>query len=163
MTSALSTDVFISHSSLDKPYADLLSELLDSTIDFAGGEIVSTSTTGFGLTFGEDFEKKLRDCIEATYVVIPIISKNSLASFFCGIEIGAAWGQQKPILPLLLPGFDASLLPRPLSSAHYCAWSNPLSLIQLIEEVSRATKSKIRAKPARISELASRAAKFDAA
>jgi len=157
---SLSTDVFVSHSSKDAEYANELVNILSHCIDFFGGVIVCTSVIGYGLEFGSPFEKALRKHIEACEVFISLLSMYSLESLFCAFEMGAAWGQKKPIKSILLPGLDVSQLPRPLSSNHCFIWSNPAGWIQLIDEVAKQTDSKIHVKAARVNELANMVAKF---
>ena len=152
------TDVFISHSSKDEPYADFLVQYLSECIDFGYGAVMCTSVVGYGLEFGSKFERRLRKSIEAADVLIPIISKHSLSSLFCTFEMGAAWGQQTPIKAVLVPEFESSTLLRPLSSLHYFEWHNEVAWIQLIDEVATLTDSEVKAKPARVAKLAKRIA-----
>jgi CRISPR/Cas system-associated protein Cas7 (RAMP superfamily) len=67
------TDVFVSHSSEDKEYADELVSLLEKCIDFFGFKIICTSVVGYGLEFGKEFEKALRKHIESCDVFISLI------------------------------------------------------------------------------------------
>ena len=157
------TDVFVSHSSRDEPYAEVLAGFLCETIDFEPGEVVCTSAVGYGLEFGTKFERQLRKCIEASEVVVPIISRNSLSSVFCVFEMGAAWGQKIPIMPILVPEFEPSELPRPISSLQYFLWTNESAWIQFVSVVARITHSDVRVKPARVAVLAKRIAAHRAA
>ena len=156
------TDVFVSHSSKDAPYAETLAAFLTDCIDFGAGEVVCTSVVGYGLELGAKFEKKLRKCIEAAEVVIPIISQQSLASLFCAFEMGAAWGQGTPIKAVLTPEFEPAALQRPLSSLNYFLWPNESAWIQLVDETARLTESEVRVRPGRLAALAKRVAAFRA-
>jgi hypothetical protein len=156
------TDVFISHSSKDATYAETLADFLSDCIDFGAGEVVCTSAVGYGLEFGSKFEKKLRKCIEAAEVVIPVVSEHSLASLFCVFEMGAAWGQGTPIKAVLAPGFDPKSLPRPLSSLHYFLWSDESAWIQLVDETALLTDGEVGVKPAKLALRAKRVAAYRA-
>jgi TIR domain len=138
------TDVFVSHSSEDQPRAEAVVRLLTECIDFDRGEVVCTSVIGYGLDFGTPFERRLRKAIEASDVLISLVSKSSLASLFCTFEMGAAWGLDIPIKPVLLPGFASAKLKRPLSSMHYLEWQDELGWIKLVREVARITSRSLK-------------------
>lgn len=148
------TDVFISHSSNDSAFAEQVITLLNECIDFDGEGIVCTSTEGYGFEFGTKFERELRESIAAADVVVALISPNSLASLFCTFEMGAAWGLEKTIKPILLPDVQKSSIQRPLSSLHFLEWSNEKGWARLVREIAKASHNKVRVKKARLLELA---------
>lgn len=138
------TDVFISHSSQDALRACAIAEFLIACIALEKDSITCTSSPGFGLPIGAKFEDSLRLSIKKCEVFIGLVSEDSLRSIFCMMEIGAAWGREKPLKLVLAPGLDTSSLQRPLSSLHVVQWSNLNSWLQLAEEVADETGTRRR-------------------
>ncbi|TAX02113.1 TIR domain-containing protein (plasmid) [Rhizobium leguminosarum] len=124
--------------------------------------MVCTSAVGYGIEFGTKFAKSLRKHIEASDVLIAILSKTSLQSQFCAFEIGAAWGQNIPIKSVLLPSVDPSLLQRPLSSLNFHKWEDTSGWVQFIEEVAAVTENDLRRGSARLAFLSQEIAAFRA-
>ncbi|WP_432444169.1 toll/interleukin-1 receptor domain-containing protein [Rhizobium leguminosarum] len=114
------------------------------------------------MEFGTKFAKSLRKHIEASDVLIAILSKTSLQSQFCAFEIGAAWGQNIPIKSVLLPSVDPSLLQRPLSSLNFHKWEDTSGWVQFIEEVAAVTENDLRRGSARLAFLSQEIAAFRA-
>ncbi len=132
-------DVFISHSHNDKLLAEAVTQLLRDTIDLNGGKVRCTSAYGSDLAIGSKFAKQLRRDIDASEVVLAILSDSSIASQFCLFELGAAWGLKVPIKPLLAPGFDGAAVGRPLSDLNFLHWHSETDWIKLIEEIAELT------------------------
>ncbi len=132
-------DIFISHSHTDKVLAEDLTQLLRDTIDLNGGKIRCTSAYGSDLAIGSKFAKQLRHDINASEVVLAILSESAIASQFCLFELGAAWGLKIPIKPLLAPGFDGADVRRPLSDLNFLRWHSETDWIKLIEEIAELT------------------------
>lgn len=132
-------DVFISHSHNDKVLAEAVTQLLRDTVDLNGGKIRCTSTYGADLAIGSKFAKQLRRDIKASEVILAILSVSSIASQFCMVELGAAWGLKKPIKPLLAPGFDGLAFRHPFSDLHFLHWNSETDWIKLLEEIAELT------------------------
>jgi len=133
------TDIFISHSHEDKTLAEAVTQLLRDTIDLNGGKIRCTSAYGSDLAIGSKFAKRLRRDIEASEVMIAILSESFMTSQFCLFELGAAWGLKIPLKPILAPGFDADSLDRPLSDLNPLRWQSQTDWIKLLEEIADLT------------------------
>lgn len=102
--------IFISHSSLDKDYAEELVYLLLS-FGMEVDKILCTSVPGVQLELGEiDFLLKIKEHLKNSPLFICLFSKNYLASSICMAEMGAAWITSKNQRLILTPdtGFELS-------------------------------------------------------
>ncbi|MDT4819814.1 TIR domain protein [compost metagenome] len=138
------TDVFISHSSSDKEYAVATIDFLRACFEFQDYEITCTSAPLHGLVGGVNFERDVQLSISKCKVFVALLSASSLASVFCVMEMGAAWGRRKTFKPILLPGLPAADVPRPLSSMHLLNWGEPASWLQLADDIHEKTGTKKR-------------------
>lgn len=132
--------IFLSHSSKDQDLAHLMVDLLTSCIDIGGGEIRCTSLPGYGLKGGVDSVNQLRSEVLSSDILIAILSKLSISSTFVLFELGARWGARKPIIPVLAPGEDHSLLAGPLHDIHALQFDQAVSCSQLVKQVGDQTE-----------------------
>ena len=59
-----------------------------------------------------------------------------MKSVYVLFELGARWGAQKPMTPLLVCGGDSHLLKGPLSTINTLSCDNPAQLHQFVEELA---------------------------
>lgn len=98
--------LFISHSEKDKPYISAIVDLLVS-MGLTQEEVFCSSIPGFGIGYGEDIYKYLKDqFMNYDLHVLFILSDNYYKSAACLNEMGAAWVLQKKYDSILLPGFE---------------------------------------------------------
>ncbi len=100
-------EIFISFSFSDEMFAIELSKLLkkiskDDKIVYCVAENNNYNAVKYGEDFSEDFLKNVKECT----IFIPLLSTNYLSSISSIIEFGVALGNDKIILPLLLPESD---------------------------------------------------------
>lgn len=107
-------DIFISHSSQDEKLAKELAEFLN--IVFKTEKIRCTSVTGYKLEPGATVEETLRKEIHESKVFIGLITPASLSSHYVLFELGARWGAQLDLIPVLASGADSSDLREPLKN-----------------------------------------------
>ncbi|MGL5051333.1 MAG: toll/interleukin-1 receptor domain-containing protein [Fusobacteriaceae bacterium] len=101
--------IFISHSSLDKEYAEELVELLNK-FGISSEEILCTSVSGTNLKIGTpDFLLEIKKYLLTTPIFICLFSKNYLNSPICLCEMGAAWITSKEQRLMLTPETEFSL------------------------------------------------------
>jgi hypothetical protein len=127
--------VFISHSSKDAVLAFALIELLQAGLGLRPNQIRCSSVDGYRLPVGVNTEAKLREEVNGARVVIGLITPSSLSSAFVMFELGARWGANQFLAPLLA-GVKPSELSGPLSLLNALSSSNEAQLHQLLENVS---------------------------
>lgn len=98
--------VFISHASTDKPFVELLVNLLED-IGLSENEIVCSSIPGYGIPLGKDIYDWLSEQFQNCELhIIFVLSENYYNSVACLNEMGAAWVLKQKYDMLLLPEFD---------------------------------------------------------
>lgn len=115
----LAVSIFISHSSKDAALAEALIDLLRSALGLPAKEIRCSSVDGYRLPVGVNTEGKLREEVNAAKVVIGLVTPSSLASSYVMFELGARWGANLFLAPLL-----AGVTPNELSG--------PLALLNVL-------------------------------
>jgi len=100
-------DVFISHSAADKELARGLINLLRLAIpSISPTRIRCTSVPGYRLPGGADADDQLRKEMVDARVFIGLITPESLTSTYVLFELGARWGAQLQLTPLLAAGMS---------------------------------------------------------
>lgn len=107
--------IFISHSHQNRDAAKALVDMLLSSLSLEDNDIRCTSVPGHQLRFGKTISELLKKDINLAPVFIALISKQSLRSAWVMFELGAAWGLNRDIYPILEPGLHISDLPGPLN------------------------------------------------
>ena len=128
--------VFISHSSKDADLALALIDLLKAAFALRTEQIRCSSVDGYRLPVGVNTESKLREEVNAAKVVVGLITPNSLSSYYVMFELGARWGANLFLAPLLA-GVKASDLSGPLSLLNALSASSDAQLHQLLEDTAR--------------------------
>lgn len=98
--------VFISHASNDKPFVQLIVNLLED-IGLSETEIVCSSIPGYGIPLGKDIYDWLSEQFQNCDLhIIFILSDNYYNSVACLNEMGAAWVLKQKYDTVLLHEFD---------------------------------------------------------
>jgi TIR domain-containing protein len=142
-----SVRIFISHSSTDRELAALLVDLLRSSLDLPAEAIRCTSVEGHRLAGGAETDSALRRDIRDCEAFIGLISATSIESAYVLFELGARWGAERHLLPLLAPTADAAILRGPLSGLNALRCSSAADLQQMIHEIAGLLKISVE-KPA---------------
>jgi hypothetical protein len=127
--------VFISHSSKDAGLALALIELLKGGLGLRSDQIRCSSVDGYRLPVGVNSEATLREEVNEARVVIGLITPSSLSSAFVMFELGARWGANQFLAPLLA-GVKPADLSGPLALLNALSSSNEAQLHQLLENIS---------------------------
>jgi hypothetical protein len=69
--------------------------------------------------------------------VIGILSVKSLGSLYVAFELGARWGAEKPLIPLMAPGFQPDDIKGPLGGKNALAAGSAGQLHDLVVEVGK--------------------------
>jgi hypothetical protein len=132
--------IFISHSSADRELAALLVDLLRSSLNLPAEAIRCTSVEGHRLAGGAETDRALRKDIHDCEAFIGLISATSIESAYVLFELGARWGAERHLLPLLAPTADAAILRGPLSGLNALRCSSAADLQQMIHEIGGVLK-----------------------
>lgn len=127
--------VFISHSSKDKQFAASIIELLRSSLNLKANDIRCTSVEGHRLAGGAKTDDTLKVEIKESDVFLGLISHSSIESAYVLFELGARWGANKHLLPLLIPGANNDFLKGPLSGINALDCSSSADLHQVIHDI----------------------------
>lgn len=100
--------IFISHSSNDKNYGDVLVELLRG-IGLKKEEIIYTSNDIYGIPLRKNIYDYLRNNINDEIHMIFLLSTNYFNSVACLNEMGASWLAQKEHTIIGVPQFDFNM------------------------------------------------------
>ena len=128
--------VFISHSSHDVGLAKILIELLQKALALRSHEIRCTSVDGYRMQSGARTDERLRAEVHGAELLIGIITPNSMKSAYVIFELGARWGAEKPMIPLLASGTTPELLEGPLAGINALDASYEGQVYQLVEDAS---------------------------
>jgi hypothetical protein len=99
--------IFISHSSKNKDYGNVLVELLQG-VGVKEDEIIFTSNNAYGIPIGQNIYNWLKSQIAEKPFVIYLLSKEYYESIACLNEMGAAWIIENEHAMLFTPNFDLS-------------------------------------------------------
>jgi TIR domain len=131
--------VLISHSSKDVDLAAALIELLRAGLGLLATQIRCSSVDGYRLPAGVDTDAQLRKEVADAGVLVGLLTPNSLASTYVLFELGARWGTQRPMIPLL-----AGVTPEEMRGPHRVlnalSCSSESQLIQFVEDAGRELK-----------------------
>jgi hypothetical protein len=129
--------IFISHSSQDHELVRLLLDLLRSALRLPSGQVRCTSIDGYRLPGGANTHEQLRAEVHDADAFIGVISAHSIKSLYVAFELGARWGAGKPLIPLLAPGVDVSLLGGPLAGLNALRSDSRAQLQQLVGDIAQ--------------------------
>jgi hypothetical protein len=139
--------IFISHTSRDSGLAVSLVDLLISSLVLEDSDIRCTSAPGHKLPIGIDFAQTLRGEVANAPTVVGLITNEAIKSAWVLFELGATWGAQRPLLPLIHPTVDLAILPGPLTSQNCARMGSHSDILQFLDELSLTTQSTKRNAP----------------
>ena len=131
-----SLSVFVSHSAKDETLAKALVELLRSALNIPANEIRCTSVNGYRLSAGASIDDQLRQEVHESQAFIGLITPSSMASTFVLFELGARWGADCHLVPLLGGGADASFLRGPLGTLNALSCDDAGQIHQLVDDLA---------------------------
>lgn len=128
--------VFISHASEDADLAEAVVDLLRDAIALSAKDIRCSSVDGYRFKAGADTDEQLRQEVKNSTSFIGIITPDSLRSAYVLFELGARWGANLHLAPLLAKGVGVGSLRGPLSGLNALDATSDAQLHQLVEEKS---------------------------
>jgi hypothetical protein len=129
--------LFISHSSRDDELVATLVALLSKALHLRSEQIRCTSLDGYRLPGGTEFTNRLKKELLEARTFVAVISPASLDSIFVLFELGARWGADKKLIPLVVPAVGKAELPQPLGSLNLLRCDSRDQLHQLVGELAK--------------------------
>ena len=139
--------VFIAHTADDSEIAKCLIDLLTKALQLKSDQVRCTSVDGYRLPAGAPIDETLRVEVNDSKLLIGIITPNSIKSAYVIFELGARWGAQEPMIPLLAAGATPGHLEGPLAGINTLNAGEEGQVHQLVEEAA----SHLGLKPDRVS------------
>lgn len=134
--------LFISHSSKDADVALSLIELLQAALGLKPDQIRCTSVEGYRLVPGANIDDVLKTEILNAKAFIGLITPNSLRSAYVLFELGARWGAQLHMVPLLA-GVEPSTVEGPLKAINAISCENTNQLHELLSGIADALDGEV--------------------
>ncbi len=129
--------IFISHSSHDVPLTTALIDLLRLAIpELQSGQIRCSDVPGYRFPGGVNTEERIRKEVNEAKIVIALVTPSSLRSVYVLFELGARWGANLRLIPLLA-GVDPGELEEPLKPLNALSAHQNEELHQLVKDVAR--------------------------
>ncbi|MDA3820786.1 MAG: TIR domain-containing protein [Candidatus Delongbacteria bacterium] len=129
--------IFISHSHNDVEIAKSLIELLRVSLNLKSEDIRCTSIDGYRLPAGISTDEQLKTEIHDSEVLIGLISPSSISSYYVLFELGARWGANRPLIPLITNELGSDLLKGPLQGINALNTTSEAQLFQLISDLEK--------------------------
>ena len=129
--------LFISHSAKDEGLAEKLTELIKNALRLSSSEIRCTTIDGYRLPGGARTNEQLKREVRDSKAFIGLISDAATDSMYVLFELGARWGSNKHLLPLLAPGVLPDILKGPLSDFNALCCDNVSQLHQLVKDLAK--------------------------
>ena len=130
--------VFISHSSKDEGLARVLINLIRSALSLPASDIRCTSVPGYKLPGGAETASQVRQELLAAPVFIGLVTEASLSSAYVLFELGARWGADRQLIPLMGPGISPQQLEGPISGINALSCKSASDLHMLIQQIAEA-------------------------
>jgi len=99
-------------------------------------EIRCTSVPGYTLEGGARTDEELRMELLEAPVFVGLITEASYASAYVLCELGARWGADKHLIPLLAPGVSPSVLQGPIARRHALSCDRQADLHLLVGQIA---------------------------
>ena len=129
-------DIFVSHSSKDAKIAKSLVLLLRAALNIPANRIRCTSVDGYRLRGGAHTDHELRRELRDAKVFVGLITRRSIQSTYVLFELGARWGGELPIVPMLVTSIDQDLMRGPLGGFNALACDSRSQIHQLVDDIT---------------------------
>ena len=132
-----SLEIFISHCSEDSDAAASFISFLRAALPVDPGKIRCTSVEGYRLPAGSSFNEQLRREVFESKVFVALLSEKSMSSTYVLFELGARWGAEKYMAPVMIKGASSASLKQPISALHSIGCSSVSDVSGLAEHVGK--------------------------
>ncbi len=124
-------ELFLSHSVADIDLAEYLELSIRSAIP--GIEVFRTTRPG-KIPSGRDWFNVIMQHLRSADCFLVLLTAASVDRPWIAFETGAAWFSEKPLVPVLASGFDASRVPEPLRLLQLLSLDDPAQASQVFVE-----------------------------
>lgn len=128
-------DIFISHSSFDIDVATLVIEIVRKAFNISSDKILCTSVPGYKLKAGANTDEQLKKEIFSSKAFIGVITKESINSTYVLFELGARWGVDLPLIPLICNKAGTSLLSGPIKNINALSALDSSDMLQFLNDL----------------------------
>jgi len=129
--------IFISHSSKDIELAEAMTELMRLGIALTEEDIRCTSVDGYRFEVGAETDTQLKRELKNSKAFIGLITPSSIQSAYVLFELGARWGADLHLAPVLARGADAESLRGPLKILNALQATEEPQMHQLVQDIAR--------------------------
>ncbi len=128
--------IFVSHSKSDQRLATAVTELLTQGLPLAQDNVRCTSAEGYGINIGDYIADEVRREILKCEVLIGLVSRSSQKSAWVLMELGARWGTEQSIYPLVVSDTSSDKMEGPISGIHALRCNSEPDLRQLLDNIA---------------------------
>lgn len=132
------SEIFISHAVADAPLAKQLTNFLKEGIGVPQDAIFCSSVPGHGIPLSEDFNAYIKDQIQTPKLVILLMTPAYMESWFCLMELGAAWAKSIDSLAIVVPPVAFSSVTATLGTKQAWNISNHKGLVDFRAKIRSA-------------------------
>jgi|ERR1051326_1181360 hypothetical protein len=111
-------------------------QLLQKALHLSARDIRCTSVDGYKLPLGTHTDDRLREEILQAQVFLGIVTPSSASSVYVLFEMGARWGANRYLAPVLARGGNADLLEGPLSAVNALVLTRRNEVLQLVQDLA---------------------------
>ncbi len=127
-----SPELFISHAAADARLAEFLEQTARSVLP--GVDVFRTTRTG-QIAAGKEWLREIRRHLESADRFLVLLTPWSLDRPWIWFEAGAAWMQNKTVVPVVAGGLSAGRVPEPLRLLQLLSLENPDEARQAFKEL----------------------------
>ena len=135
------SEIFISHAVADQKLAKLLANFLKEAIGVPQDAIFCSSVPGHGIPLGDDFNGYIKDQIQNPKLVVLLMTPAYMESWFCLMELGAAWAKSHRTIAVVVPPVSFSSVSATLGSKQAWDITKQKGLVDFRELVKDAVSS----------------------
>jgi hypothetical protein len=128
--------VFVCHGSADEPVAAAFVELMRAALPLDAKSIRCTSVSGYKLPAGTNVDARLRAEVFSSGAFVALLSPRSIQSVYVMFELGARWGAERYLAPVLIGGLPARRVEAPLRALHTVRGDAESDVLQLVGELA---------------------------
>lgn len=118
----------------------MLADLFQTAMCLSKSDIRCTSVDGYRLPAGANTNEQLRKEVLEAQALVGLISHQSFESAYVLFELGARWGIDSFMVPLLTHGVSPSVLKGPISDLNALSCDSASQIHQLVADISLVLK-----------------------